>query len=90
MQEGVKITQLKSNGVMTRAITMHLKNPKEDKSKHGVQVDIFETTGPPRCLCAVNAYTKFASSMNATTSAQPLATMSDGTGYTGRMFNEDL
>ena len=36
MQEGVKITQLKSNGVMTRVITMHLKNPKEDKSKHGV------------------------------------------------------
>ena len=36
MQGDVKITQLKSNGVMTRAVTVHLKNPKEDKSKHGV------------------------------------------------------
>ena len=66
----MKITQLKSNGVMTRAITVHLKNPKEDKSKHGVQVDTFETTGPLRWLCAVNAYTKYASNMSATTSAQ--------------------
>ena len=36
MQKDVKLTQLKSNGVMTRAITVHLKNQKEDKSKHGV------------------------------------------------------
>ena len=83
MQEDVKITQLKSNGVMTRAITLHLKNPKENKSKHGVRVDIFETTGPLRWLCAMNAYTKYVSSTTATTSAQPFATMSDGTGYTG-------
>ena len=38
----------------------------------------------------MNAYVKYVSSTSATTSAQPLATMSDGTGYTGRMFNEDL
>ena len=53
-------------------------------------MDIFETKGPLRWLCAVNAYTKYASSMNATTSAKPLAMMNNGTGYTGRMFNKDL
>ena len=35
-QQDVKLTQIKSNGVMNRAITVHLKNPKEDKSKHRV------------------------------------------------------
>ena len=53
-------------------------------------MDIFKTTGPLRWLCVVNAYTKYASSLTDTTTAQPLATMSDGKGYTGRMFNEDL
>ena len=90
MQRGVKLTQLKSNGVMTKAITVHLKNPKEDKSKHGLRIEIFETTGPLRWLCAVNAYIKYVNNAKATTSAQPLAVMSDGTGYTGRMFNNNL
>ena len=75
---------------MTKAITVHLKNPKEDKSNHGVCVDIFETTGPLRWLCAVSAYMKYTDHTGSTTPIQPLATMSDGTGYTGRMFNEDI
>ena len=59
MQGDVKFTSLKSNGVMTRAVTLRLKNPKEDKTKHGIRVDIFETTGPLRWLCAVNAAMKY-------------------------------
>ena len=55
MPEDVKFTHIKSNGTMTRTVTLHLKNPKEDKMKHGASVDIFETTGPLRWLCAVNA-----------------------------------
>ena len=36
-QQDVKLTHIKSNGVMNRAITVHLKNPKEDKSNHRVE-----------------------------------------------------
>ena len=46
MRDDVKFTHLKSGGKMTRATTLLLKNPKEDKTKHGVRIDIFETTGP--------------------------------------------
>ena len=35
-QQDAKLTHIKSNGVMNRAITVHLKNPKEDKSNHRV------------------------------------------------------
>ena len=90
MQEDVKFTHIKSNGTMTRAVTLHLKNPKEDKLNHGVHVDKFETTGPLRWLCAVNAGLKYESVMSATDTTQPFATTSDGKGYTGRMFNEDI
>ena len=90
MQEDVKFTHLKSNGTMTRAVTLHLKNPKEDKTKHGIHVDIFETTGPLRWLCAVNAAMKYKSVMTTTDTEQPFATTSNGKGYTGKMFNEDL
>ena len=38
MQGDVKLTQLKSNGVRTNAITVHLKNPKEDKSNHSDRI----------------------------------------------------
>ena len=56
----------------------------------GKQGDIFETTGPLRWLCAVNANIKYRDSIELTATAQPLATMSNGTGYTGRMFNDDI
>ena len=90
MTQDVSLTQLRSKGVMTKAIAVHLKNPKEDKSNKGVRVDIFETTGPLRWLCAVAAYVKYMDHIGTTTTPQPLATMSNGTGYTGRMFNEDI
>ena len=75
---------------MTRAVTLHLKNPKEDKLKHRVRVDIFETTGPLRWLCAVNAGMKYENVMTPADTAQPFATTSNGKGYAGRMCNEDL
>ena len=90
MREDVKFTHLRSNGTITRAVTLHLKNPKEDKLKHSIHVDIFKTTGPLRWLCAVNAFMKYESVMSSTDTAQPFATTSNGKDYTGRIFNEDL
>ena len=69
MREDFKFTHLKSNGTMTRAVTLHLKNPKEDKIKHTVRVDMFETTGPLRWLCAVNAVMKYESVMSSADTA---------------------
>ena len=75
MRDDVKFTHLKSGGKMTRATTLQLKNPKEDKTKHGVRIDIFETTGPLRWLCAVNAAMKYegagASSAPGTAASRP-------------------
>ena len=51
---------------------------------------VFETTGALRWLCAVNAGMKYESIMSSAGTAQPFATTSNGKGYTGRMFNEDL
>ena len=48
MRDDVKFTHLKSSGKTTRAITLLLKNPKEDKTKYGIHIDTFETTGPLR------------------------------------------
>ena len=90
MQGDIKFTSLKSNGKMTKAVTLHLKNPKEDKTTHGIRVDIFETTGPLRWLCAVNAAMKYEGIMNKTDSEQPFARTANGKGYTGKMFNQDL
>ena len=58
--------------------------------KYGVHVDIFETTGPLRWICAVNAGLKYESVMTTTDTAKPFATTNDGKGYTGRRFNKDL
>ena len=90
MQKYVKLTHLKSNGTMTRAVTLHLKNPKEDKTKHGIRVDIFKTSGPLRWLCAVNEAMKYESVLTTTDKKQPFATTCKGKGYTGKMFNKDL
>jgi hypothetical protein len=90
MRKDVKFTHLKSNGTMTRGVTLHLKNPKEDKTKHRIRVDIFKTTGPLRWLCAVNAALKYESVMTTTDAEQPFATTRNGKGYTGKMFNKDL
>ena len=90
MQGDIKFTSLKSNGKMTNAVTIHLKNPKEDKTTHGIRVDIFETTGPLRWLCAVNAALKYEGVTDKTDSEQPFARTANGLGYTGRMFNQDL
>ena len=90
LENDVKFTSLKSNGKLTNAVTLHLKNPKEDKSKHGVRVDIFETSGPLKWLCAVNAALKYKDVRRRTDTEQPFALTQNGTGYTGRMFNEDL
>ena len=53
-------------------------------------MDIFETTGPLRWLCAVNAAMKYEGVMTKTDTEQPFAKTVSGKGYTGRMFNEDL
>ena len=90
MRDDVKFTHLKSGGKMTRAVTLLLKNPKEDKTKHGVRIDIFETEGPLKWLCAVNAAMKYEGMMTPTESEQPFAMTRDGKGYTGQMFNNDL
>ena len=82
MRDDVKFTHLKSGGKMTRAITLLLKNPKEDKTKHGVRIDIFETEGPLKWLCAVTAAMKY-KCMITTSETEPFATTREGKGYTG-------
>ena len=90
MRKDVKFTHLKSNGTMMRAVMLHLKNPKEDKTKHGIRVDISETTGPLRWLCAVNAAMKYKSVMTTTDTEKPFAATRNGKGYTRKMFNKYL
>ena len=53
-------------------------------------MDVFETTGPLRWLCAVNAGMKYESVMSSADTAQTFAMTSNGKGYTGRMFNKNL
>ena len=53
-------------------------------------MDIFENTGSLNWLCAVKSYEKYLSISNVPTPNQPLFTLQDGSGYTGRMFNKDV
>ena len=53
-------------------------------------MDIFENTGSLNWLCAVKSYEKYQLVSNGPNPNQPLFTLQDGSGYTGRMFNEDV
>ena len=53
-------------------------------------MDIFENTGSLNWLCAVKSYEKYQLIGNVPNPNQPLFTLQDGSGYTGRMFNKDV
>ena len=53
-------------------------------------MDVFENTGSLNWLCAVKAYDKYMQMSNVPNPNQLLLTQQDGSGYTGRMFNDDV
>ena len=77
-------------GVTTKTLLYHIKDPKENKSPLGIKVEIFENVGSLSWLCAVKSYEKYLAVGNGPAPNQPLFTMQDGSGYTGRMFNDDI
>ena len=90
MTEDVVKVETLHEGNTTKTLSYHIKNPKENKTPQGVKVDIFENTGSLNWLCAVKAYEKYQLVSNGPNPNQPLFTLQDGSGYTGRMFNEDV
>ena len=90
MTEDVAKIETLHEGSTTKTLSYHIKNPKENKTSRGIKVDIFENTGSLNWLCAVKSYEKYQLISNVPNPNQPLFTLQDGSGYTGRMFNEDV
>ena len=90
MRDDVVKTETFHEGVRTKTLSYHIKDPKENKSPLAIRVNIFENTGSLNWLCAVKAYKKYLSISNVTTPNQPFFTLQDGSGYTGRLFNDDV
>ena len=90
MTEDVVKTTMSHEGVTTKTLLYHIKDPKENKSPLGIKVEIFENVGSLSWLCAVKSYEKYLAVGNGPAPNQPLFTMQDGSGYTGRMFNDDI
>ena len=86
MYEDVQKTTTVHEGVTTKTLSYHIKDPKENKATLGIRVKIFENKGALNWLCAV----KYLEIGDGPTPNQPLFTLRDGSGYTGRMFNEDI
>ena len=90
MTEDVVKVETLHGGESTKTLTYHIKDPKENKTPQGIRVDIFENTGTLNWLCAVKAYEKYQLVSNGPNPNQPLFTLQDGSGYTGKLFNEDI
>ena len=90
MTEDVVKTETSHEGSTTKTLLYHIKDPKENKSPQGIRVDLFENTGSLNWLCAVKAYEKYMKMSRVPNSDQPLLALQDGSGYTGRMFNDDV
>ena len=90
MSEDVKKTTTVREGTTVKTLSYHIKDPKENKSTHGIRVDIFENTGDLNWLCAVKSFEKYQLIAANRAPHQPLFKLQDGSGYTGRMFNEDI
>ena len=90
MSEDVVKVETIHEGESTKTLSYHIKDPKENKTPQGIKVDIFENTGTLNWLCSVKAYEKYQLVSNGPNPNQPLFTLQDGSGYTGRMFNEDV
>jgi hypothetical protein len=75
-------------GVKETYLIVNLKNPKEDKLKKGVRVELFRTGS---LTCPVDAYTKYrAVSKVAVSKVSPLYRLESGVCYTGNLFNKDI
>ena len=90
LHRDVSLSSLHMDGQATRVLTVHLKNPKEDKLQHGVRVDVFAITGASSWMCPVHAYTSLLRDMGRPLPGSPVATLADGSHYTGSTFNADL
>ena len=90
MRDDVVKTETFHEGVRTKTLSYHIKDSKENKSPLAIRVDIFKNTGSLNWLCAVKSYKKYLSISNVTTPNQPFFTLQDRSGYTGRLFNDDV
>ena len=90
MSEDVVKTTTVCEDKTVKTLSYHIKDPKENKSSHGIRVDIFENKGPLNWLCAVKSFEKYQQISGDRAPNQPLFKLQDGSGYTGKMFNEDI
>ena len=88
--EDVTLTSSTHDGTETCTLSYHTKDPKEDKSKHRICVDVFENVGALNWVYAVKAYGKYLFNIGTLEPNQALLTLHDGAGYTGRMFNDGI
>ena len=88
LMKDIKINMKRDKGKVVKVLQVHLKSPKEAKGKEGVVVDVFETNS---YLCPVLAMNKYLVSLGFLPQADlPAFRTSQGQGYTGASFNEDL
>ena len=90
MAEDLTLTTTTNGTRSVRTLTYNVRNSKEDKSKHGIQVDVFENGGALNWGCAVKAYKKYVAHVGTIKPNQRIGLFQDGLGCTGRMFNSDI
>ena len=90
LHKDTSLSSISIDGQDTQVLTIHLKNPKEDKLQHGVKVDLFEITGSSSWMCPIHAYRSLICDINPLNPHSPVATLPDGAHYTGSDFNTNL
>lgn len=90
LHRDTSLSNLLMDGQPNRVLTVHLKNPKEDKLQHGVKVDIFEISGPSAWMCPIHAYDSLVQDILHPNPSSPIATLPNGAHYTGADFNANL
>ena len=84
----VSLQTAEIEGVVETYLMVHLKSPKEDKLRKGVNVELFRTG---TLTCPVDAYLKYrALSKVALSKDAPLFRLESGGCYTGNQFNKDI
>ena len=84
----VRVLKVNVEGTMEEVLVIHLKNPKEDKLKVGVNVELFATG---TFTCPVAAWLKWQKASNMRPQAlKPVFRYMNGKCITGKEFNKEL
>ena len=84
----IRLMKIKIDGVVEDVLAVHLKNPKEDKLKLGVNIELFSTR---TFTCPVDAWSKWLKvSKVRVNPVKPVFRLDCGKCLTGAQFNKDL